>query len=263
MSLADEVAEKYLGDSKLIELSKSLNLKELAEYMKCSSATAGRALEKLGLRDPVIRGKACKVKPVEWDEFTSYFLGYFWGDGCMHKPRNKTDRGNIGQLDITSSELEVIDLFTGYLGEFKVQSTSKGSNTWYRFTFSDRDWYLFLSSCGIKPNKSALDSPFLKIPDEVNFRHFVRGFLDSDGYASRYLHRGHWCMTCGLIAQKFHLDVIFDMSKLNWRYAKSRSLDVLQMSSKSDIERLYYYLYDNSTVVLSRKKLNIEKFIFE
>lgn len=265
MGKVQNLADLYRESVDLrLMIDKGCSLKEIASYMGVPSGTAGHVLELLNLRKSKPRTRLCKVAPVEWDEFTSYLLGYMLGDGCLHPLRNKTDRGQGAQWDISSADETHLSLLAGLLGDFSINKSVKkvklGEAFCFRVFISDKRWYEFFISCGLLPSKSLLDIILLKEPPTDMYRHFVRGLLDSDGTVSYYLHDGYWCCTACLLGRKSYLLPITSKLKLDWTVTKNRKLDVISVASLDSLKRLYSYLYKDSSIFMLRKKAKFEEY---
>lgn len=186
--------------------------------------------ETIFLRDPIL-----------WDEFTSYFFGYFLGDGCITKR---------GQLYLVSKDYDIISKINGILSNNSlVIHSRKPSNgcEQYRLIFTSKIWLDFFTSLGIVPNKSNVPIS-IEVPDLPYLYHFVRGLFDSDG--------------CVSVGKRIQVDICggsyiqdlflcYNIGKLYRR----KSLYVWRIIKQDELVRFYYLIYKDSSIFLKRKYL--------
>jgi hypothetical protein len=135
-----------------------------------------------------------------------------------------------------------------------------------------------LASLGIFPRKSF----HLKFPTENQvplplMRHFVRGYLDGDGYVcSKVVGNNHYQIAVGFISTiefcESLSDFFFKFLNLNRKrinpHHRTKGMGSLVYNSQIDFFKIRDYLYSNANVFLKRKRdkffaLNKKDFIFE
>lgn len=92
-------------------------------------------------------------------------------------------------VDITSKHLEFLEKIKETLGlvnKIGTKYREKGSEKYYRMQIANKNFYEFLISIGLTPNKS-LSLGELKVP-EKEFQDFIRGVIDGDGSIRRWMH---------------------------------------------------------------------------
>lgn len=115
-----------------------------------------------------------KIK-IDWSSKLAYAVGLIATDGCLY---------NDGRhLAFISKDLQLIKTFMSCLNlKVKIAKKQSGfvkSNFVYWVQFGDVNFYRFLLSIGLTPNKSKTMGK-LRIPDEYFFD-FLRGHFDGDG----------------------------------------------------------------------------------
>lgn len=119
--------------------------------------------------------KALNKIKIEWSAEFAYVIGLIATDGNLAKDQR--------HMNLTSKDKQLADLFMKCLG-IKTKVTMKGSGTvkekkYYFVQFGDVNFYKFLLSIGLTPNKSkTLGS--VEVPDRYFFD-FLRGLFDGDG----------------------------------------------------------------------------------
>lgn len=194
-------------------------------------------------------------KPVEWDEFTAYLLGYFLGDGCMHEPRTK----DYGQLDITSKDLEHIEAIRERLNpNLKIGYWTSSKGEWYRMFWTSKEWYRFMRSHGICQNKSEFGCNVV-YPDGEYFGHFVRGLFDSDGCVSNTNYGIG--LQVSIFGHESYLQELSDRLPVTGKiYSDLRSKSrFIGCYSYEDVKAMYRLMYSNATIFLNRKRIRFQE----
>ncbi len=167
----EELYERYVNQKQ--------SAASIAAHFGCAKAIVLKNLRKHGI--PIRPAKRPReyVPPqvyAAWTPDLAYAVGLFTADGHLSKSSN--------EILMTSSEIEVLDLFAGCLQldtdlephEKKVSGNQKPA---YALYFSDLDFRAFLERIGLTPAKSLTIGP-LDVPDDV-FADFARGCWDGDG----------------------------------------------------------------------------------
>lgn len=184
--------------------------------------------------------------PVEWDEFTSYFVGFVLGDGSLIKERI---------VNFINTDKQIIEEIVRNLGYSLVYECKGSVKKIYRCNVHSLEWYTFMESVGLCPNKSRVGVTLKKIPI---LNHFVRGLFDSDGCISypenlarvRFTLLGH----SSYISQ---LSLMFPIKHALYH----QKLSVIQIANHSGVENLYHWFYDDATIFMKVKKDKFEHYL--
>lgn len=243
----------------------SANIKEIEHlYSVFSRTSVLRECYNLGMEKRLQITRYNVRKPVTWDETTAYIYGYFIGDGCLHESRS----ANGGQMDISSSDEDMILKIRDVLNLGKIHNNSKESKKEYKSTkriyWTDKDWYSFLLSMGIRTGKSKKDIIYVVPPDEYLW-HFIRGLVDSDGTSSVYVHKGRMCYTWCIegsvsFIEKLYSDV-FSKTECKFSLSYDRKLRTICASSIETAIFLHEKLYNNPSIFMERKYNKLKEFI--
>lgn len=185
----------------------------------------------------------------------AYLLGYFYGDGCIHKRVQK--KVTVYSSSITSLDWEIIFKFKENFKFFNVLTTKSKYKT---LVCSNPEFYEDLKSHGIVERKSTKNKDLLKIPkiDEELVKHFIRGLYDSDGgyYLYGSLLETFFCST-----SKIFITEVLDWFesngiKLNLNSRVNRQTPIYFIRSKSNVTATKFYelIYKDATIFMERKK---------
>ena len=210
----------------------------------------------------------------------AYLLGFFIADGCINIPKQKS----IGRFSINQSEddQEIVLAFKKLLNIpsnvqiINNQSGVKYRKPQYRIRWTSAHMQQTLKNqYNITSNKT-LDVDFVfpieLIPIELQ-GHFVRGFIDGDGYMGDNGQEGNFSISIVGTSLKF-ITMIGDLVanatnmsyKINENLGKTCKYYFLRWSCDhvdklNKITKLKNYLYNNATIFLNRKKEKIEHYI--
>lgn len=137
-----------------------------------------------------------------WSPHMAYVLGFICADGHVNR-RGLSPRGDSGfLLEISSSDLEIVEKIAPLLGSFEIKVT-KPRSVKYKPIHYFRSYNVHLIrplyEMGVRERKS-YNLPPLPIPGDL-FWHFLRGYTDGDGWVGfayskdrqrKYLSLG-WC----------------------------------------------------------------------
>lgn len=203
-----------------------------------------------------------KVK-IKWSPEFAYAIGLLVTDGNLSPDRR--------HIVFTSKDLELINKFQKSLRiNFHIgrkASSSQGVKKYFVVQIGDVNFYKFLLSVGLMPNKTKIIKE-IKIPRKYFFD-FLRGHLDGDGsfysywdprwkssymfytaFVSASINHINWLREAilNLCNAKGHITKSVNDSVYQLKYAKAESLKLLR--------KIYY---NNRVVCLSRKRIKIEK----
>ena len=210
----------------------------------------------------------------------AYLLGFFIADGCINTDTERTK----GRFSINQSEddKEIVQAFKKYLNvpsDIQIvnsKSGAKNRKTQHRLRWTSpymRD--VLRNTYNITSNKTLdieFQFPIELIPENLQ-GHFVRGFVDGDGYMGDNGQEGNFSISIVGTSVKF-VTLIGDLvSKatgmsyyINTTQGKTCKYYSLRWSCDhvdklEKITKLRTYLYNNASIYLTRKKDKIDHYI--
>lgn len=213
-------------------------------------------------------------------EEKAYLLGFFIADGCINKSTSRCK----GRFSINQSEddKEIVEAFKEYLQvPSKIQLINNQSGVKHRKT----QWRIRWTSVhmmetmetiyNIHPHKTTdieFEFPIKLIPKNLQ-GHFVRGFIDGDGYMGNNGEINNFSVSIVGVSEKFLTmigDLISNTTGMTYNLYKSKGKTVDYISLRwfsegknklEKITKLKDYLYKDATIYLSRKKEKIDAYI--
>jgi len=190
-------------------------------------------------------------------EQKAYVLGYFFGDGCIHKRKSKNKNCNIYSCSIISGDFDIINKIKSNFNFFNVLSTKKKYKTLFN---ANSYFYNDLVKNGVFPQKSTTNKNLLKMPNipEELIPHFIRGLYDSDGgyYIYGSLLETFFCSTSKTLIIEvqnwFSKNNIF--LNLNMRDNRKTPIYYLRSKSNKTCRKFYELIHKNSTIFMDRKR---------
>lgn len=206
--------------------------------------------------------RSLKKTPINWSPNFAYAIGLLVTDGCLSKDGR--------HIDLTSKDKDQIVTFIKCLSltnKIGIKKSSTSSKLYYRTQWSDVNFYKFLCSIGLMPNKSKIIES-IKVPDKYFFD-FLRGHFDGDGHFYAYWDQrwksSYMFYTVFNSASKKHIEwlqkIIFKKIKINGHINKSRSVFQLKYAKKESLKLLSKIYYNKNTPYLKRKHLKINKLL--
>lgn len=265
MAKYDLLYEKYRNDENLQRrIKEGAKKEELKSLMPDCGSYFYKLMKAFGRKKYVFASyeRKININPIEWDEFTSYFYGYMLGDGSLEKPCSVDEFGNsYGRIAVCSCDFQIIEDFSRILSGSKMKiyaykPKGENCNVSYAVKASDRIWYNWFISKGFCVAKSKIQIN-IHYPDELNFRHFVRGLFDADGCFSD----DEKLMWFQIYGQESYIEEIHRRLPFENKFSKSGKLYRISVSDSNLIERIYNYIYADSSICLNRKKIKIENFL--
>lgn len=213
-------------------------------------------------------------------EEKAYLLGFFIADGCI----NKTTARSKGRFSINQSEddKEIVKAYKEYLqvpSEIQLvnnQSGVKHRKTQWRIRWTSVHMMETMETIyNIHPHKTTdteFEFPIKLIPENLQ-RHFVRGFIDGDGYMGDNGKINNFSVSIIGVSEKFLTmigDLVSSATGMTYKLykTKGKTIDYLSLrwsSNRTDklekITKLKDYLYNNATIFLHRKREKIEDYI--
>ena len=257
----DFFIKKYLEFGKRIE--------EVAKYFNISRALAFRYAKKYGLTN----GKKLKRHSIDIDYFRNidnqnkaYWLGFIMADGCIFK--GPSPRSYILQINLAEKDRDVLEKFnqevkSDYpIKEYDTTDNNGKSHKCVALCISKSDFCVNLLNHGIVLRKTYK----AKMPniDMSLYRHFIRGLFDGDGNIGFPKRENSVRTSFSIVGNYNLLSSILMLLKENNIYTNiyrthSENAWSLESSKRSEVKKIYNYLYDNATTYLTRKKLIFDR----
>ena len=188
------------------------------------------------------------------NENTAYWLGWLFSDGYNQENKN-TVKFQIQKRD--GDILHVFKQNIKYNGP--IRKAAYGEQLLIFLTspiFSKK-----LSELGCIQNKSLILKWPTKVPVRL-VRHFLRGYFDGDGCIAG---SGNNFQVTILGTENFCQGINKHLSPLigdkNLESHPNKKTKRYRVGGRRQIEKIYHYLYDNSSIFLARKKQKMEELL--
>jgi len=258
----------------IFELEKQgKNIKEISEILDIKKETLIYRLKKLDIKLKTNRSK--KFKNHEYfdiidNEKKAYLLGFIIADGCIRIETTK--QGGITKsltLNNSIDDYEIIELFYSEIFNNKnVKFTKESVYRKKQCRFKITSYHMIdtlINTYKIIPNKTLdlnFEFSFDKISEDLQ-SHFIRGFFDGDGCISKYTGSEIKRLSFIFTSENFMLQINNILKKqipeisitVNKKIGKTVNYYITNISlGRNKLEKVYNYLYKNSTIFLNRKK---------
>jgi hypothetical protein len=201
-----------------------------------------------------------------------YWAGFIAADGNISKlgdfalSLKISDLGHIEKFKQAVNATASIEILPPQDKIFIAGTKSKTEGT-AKIRFRCRQWSKDLARFNIVPNKTKIYQLPQWLIDHPNFKHFIRGYFDGDGWFShkngrdktesktRKLESVHW----GLCGNKSVMEIIrehlIEQCKLVSRpkILQQKNIWKFYFGKKHDVRKIVEYLYEGECVVLDRK----------
>lgn len=181
---------------------------------------------------------------------SAYLFGFILGDGNISRRR-----GDYLTLNISSKDEAHLRQICNIFGEdLNIRHNEKKGCEWWTLDIPSRDICNRLLELGISERKSTEPSnvSFEWLGD--NFRHFIRGLFDSDGYV-----RITTVLDVSFVGHDSYITEIKKRIEGQWGYKYTPSLSHLSLHGTVEQRKfIYAYLYQEATIWLQRKRDIIE-----
>lgn len=235
---------------------------------KCTDDGINAVLRKLGVTRK--NGVQAKIDHDYFekidDERKAYWVGFILADGSIH--RREYQRGtytNILRIELKISDKYLLEELAKDLKSDKLVKECRDDRLRGKFkpkhngyiTFSSKKIGDDLSKYGVVPNKTLKLKELPDIKKEL-MPHFIRGYFDGDG--SVYINSKTKAIRTAFYGTDDFIKNIHSFLKeeLNLRDKKIYRQKEAQVSfvsyAKEDSEKIYRYMYKESTICLKRKK---------
>ena len=181
---------------------------------------------------------------------SAYLFGFILGDGNI-----SLRRGDYLTLNISSKDEAHLRQICNIFGEdLNIRHNEKNGCEWWCLNIPSRDICNRLLELGISERKSTEPSHvnFEWLGD--NFRHFIRGLFDADGYV-----RITSVLDVSFVGHDSYIAEIKKRIEGQWGYKRTPSLSHLSLHGTIEQKKfIYEYLYQEATIWLQRKRDIIE-----
>jgi len=181
---------------------------------------------------------------------SAYLFGFILGDGNISRRR-----GDYLTLNISSKDEAHLRQICNIFGEdLNIRHNEKKGCEWWCLNIPSRDICNRLLELGISERKSTEPSHvnFEWLGD--NFRHFIRGLFDADGYV-----RITSVLDVSFVGHDSYITEIKKRIEGQWSYKYTSSLSHLSLLGTVEQRKfIYEYLYQEATIWLQRKRDIIE-----
>lgn len=240
----DKIIEEYLDGLTAVELGRKYNIKP---------GTITYHLRKRGLSRG--SGKPSSIANKDYfetidTEEKAYFLGFLMADGCI----SSSHVNYHIKLGLQEKDIDVIKALLVAIGSKNtISKVIKGKHVGYSVSLSCKKMFYDLVTHGFSEYKSGNETIPNTIPNNL-VRHFIRGYFDGDGYASK---EGRISIVGGIkiledIAKRAGVD---DYTIYNFK--TTSVVRDLRYSKLSSSKSFYNYLYKDANIFLYRKWIRL------
>lgn len=210
-------------------------------------------------------------------EAKAYTLGFLYADGNIHKKHYHI------KLKLQERDKYVLDTINKHLKSDKPlyfhKKTKDTHQNQYSLVISNKKMYNDILEQGLYPNKTYSLS-FKKTFSDKLMPHFIRGFFDGDGWISVYENTlkyeskksdketvyknfvGEAGFTGSDQMCLFIRDYLYQKLKISSNISKDNRSDSrisnLKITNREGVRKFYNFIYQDSTIHLSRKKEKFE-----
>lgn len=240
-------------DNQIIELHLSgLSASRIATKFNVSVSTITNILERNGLSARPGWSYARKHPINEYvfdnldNEYSAYWLGFIYADGYVG--------GNAFRVTLKAEDLPHLNKLSAFMQSN--QSPKPDKTNGYYITFHGLHLIETLVNLGIVVKRGRFDKVLKKLPSR-QFYHFIRGYLDGDGYISKIDTR--YGGNVGFLGQDDILNWIRDILIFNCEnignpsIRQRRGIKEIAFGGKYQIACILKWLYKDATIYLHRK----------
>ncbi len=236
--------------------SENRTVEQIAESLEVSDGAVRRRLVARGVS--IRPNRKYTIDETLFDridcEWKAYFLGLFYADGCVQKNNclvislHEKDKDTLEKLSplIHNKPLAYTPPknFVSTNGKM-YQAAAK-----YSLQITNKAiWKKFQTELGCPMRKSLVLKFPTCVPDAL-MRHFIRGYLDGDGWVSTnrigFISSGDFCL--GL--QKY----LFSTLNIDSHYHLCGKVARLLVYKRRNLKELFHFLYDNASFYFPRKR---------
>lgn len=271
----EEIAP-YMNKAYMVELyNKYRSGKKISKLLNCNEKTIYAWLEKHGIDTSETGSQGARKHFYNEDYFKkidterkAYFLGFILADGCVYLGANKNSYRF--QMNLQTQDKYILEELQKDIGsDYKIQDKQFG----YKKNGDPKFISLLkinssklcedLINLGVIPRKSMKQEMKKNLIPNKLISHFIRGYFDGNGSCS---------IRKNLISLDFfgskticlQIDEYLKLNNINKNvlYGNNKNeLYGLRINNTDNKILLYYYLYEDATIYLKRKKEKFDKFL--
>lgn len=256
--------ERRIKVKELCEQHKSINA--IAKEIGCSWDTVNRDIKSMNIKitkyvnQTTGNGISPNLFNEILDEESAYWLGFLYADGYI-----RTDRNEIS-FELKESDKDTVEKYHKWTGNQNniAEHIIKRNNKEYKSycsSFSSAVVKQNLIKLGCVPKKSLI----LTFPSEHQvprqfIHHFIRGYIDGDGYIQYDLQKHKYrIVVCGTLDFLTGIQqTLLITNNSHIRKNIEENIYTLNIEQKKIVERIMELLYNDATIFLPRKKINYD-----
>lgn len=271
-----EETAPYMNKAYMIKLyNKYKSGNKISKLLNCNEKTIYAWLEKHGIDTSETGSQGARkhfynenyFKKID-TERKAYFLGFILADGCVYLGANKNSYRF--QMNLQIQDKYILEELQKDIGsDYKIQDKQfgykKNGNPKFISLLKINSSKLCedLINLGVIPRKSMKQKMEEKLIPNNLIKHFIRGYFDGNGSCS---------IRKNLISLDFfgskiiclQIDKYLKLNNINKNVLygnKKNELYGLRINNTDNKILLYYYLYEDATIYLKRKKEKFDKFL--
>lgn len=226
-----QLIEDYKNKIPLVEIKRKYHISSNTIYKIIDTNNVSRTTFK----------DLSKFKNLESPE-TQYWIGYICADGNIEYKESS----RVFKVSLFSKDECVIDDFINYFGNICKKYQRKQNNIYEAAIHSKDLCQYFIDILNITPNKGLTLNPNIEFTSS-----FIRGYFDGDGSIRK--EKSEAKFTSG---SKVFVDKLSDIFRVLNIYhvirEKGNAYDIC-FERKTEVEKLYKFLYSEKSQVLKRK----------
>ena len=197
------------------------------------------------------------------NEYEAYTVGILTADGSV------SNRGSIS-LDLVSTDESLLHQINDKVYKNSGNIFHYGSEKWHkipmsRLNINGKQICANLSKYNVVPNKAYLLTDLYHFDNKGLMRHYLRGLFDGDGVVSKgqakYLGVGY-CAHNQKFVENFQKYLCNELNVAENKLFNTGNCWDCRWTAKKDVELIYHFLYDDSSIYLQRKKNKIENYLY-
>lgn len=203
-------------------------------------------------------------------EEKAYWLGFIWADGSISKTSKRCSGPNRLNVSQKTKEIEHLERFARTIESTANIDTREPMPNKYVsiLNINSRPLCMSLEKLGYGIKSKRIHIP--PIPKQL-IRHFIRGYFDGDGCLSLYtqkckkwiVNRQEFSITGNPVLINEIQNVLSQETTISQKvhpkpYKRTIKVVSLRYGKKDDIDTLFHYMYDDSSVYMQSK---YQKFI--
>ena len=205
-------------------------------------------------------------------EWKAYWLGFLYADGCNDVSnwcvRLKLQKGDLSHVELFKKSVQSTAPIKFFYKERKfAQNKTVSKGEYSEINVCNKKMCEDLIKQGCVPNKTyILQFPSFEIVPEYLFRHFVRGFFDSDGWACASIEKR--MVNIGFVGiesfiRPLHDYLVETLQIENIKIKPQVDSAAVEMSwgGLYDCEKIYNFLYNDANILLRRKLDKLDKIL--